>query len=98
MRWRGAQSPNGARAIVVTVASALVGAGYYGYLVGVDFPPAAVRFIPVAWLALALLAARFALAAVQTDARRALGVAAALLAVPNVGLAVLFTLAALLGD
>ncbi|WP_129790430.1 hypothetical protein [Sphingosinicella sp. CPCC 101087] len=35
------------------VASIILGAAYYSYLVWVSFPPAAARIVPFAWLVLA---------------------------------------------
>ena len=89
---------NGPRALLLVACSALLGAIYFGYLNAQPFPPDIVRFVPVAWLAGSIAGGLLATRALKSDSNRIAAILALLLDVPNTVFAVLFTVAALMGD
>ncbi len=95
----------GLAAIAITLASAALGRAYGAYLNATPFPPDRARLIPVAWLVAALIGLALSSRALLTRPRGALATAALLLgaiglllALPNIGYAAVYTLAAGVGD
>jgi hypothetical protein len=86
------------RALLMVGGSALVGTAYFIYLNAEPFPPAIVRFVPLAWLAGSVHGALLAGIALKRDSRKGSAGMALVLSIPNVTLAVLFSVAALMGD
>ncbi len=85
-------------ALPITIASSVLGAVYYAYLVAVPFPPDTVRIIPVLWLIVALAGLSFGIALTFSEKDRLRGVATVVLSVPNIFFAAIFALGALMGD
>lgn len=88
----------GWRALLVVAGSALLGASYFLYLRAEPFPPDMARLIPVTWLAGTLYGGVLAARGLARDRQRVAAIATLALAVPSALLAIVFTLAALLGD
>ena len=88
----------GARALLLVIASAALGAAYYAYVSSVDFPPALARVVPLLWLATAVAGWFIGVRAIRVGAGKAAAIAGLALNVPNTAFAVLFGLAALMGD
>jgi len=88
----------GARALLVVVGSALVGALYFAYLRSEAFPPDIVRVVPLLWLAGSAVGWILLVGALRFDTRKLAALAALLLNVPNTLLAGIFSLAALMAD
>ena len=91
------QYRDGGLALLVTIASLVVGVAYVAYLKAESFPPDAVWVIPFVWLVGALAGLTLGLMALVTGPRRLLGGVSALLSVPNVGVAAVYALGALIG-
>jgi len=89
---------NGLRALLVVLASSAVGAAYFSYLTAVPFPPGTVRFVPLAWCAACVAGWVWSIQALRGGDDRSLSIAALSLNVPNTMLAVIFLLAAMVGD
>lgn len=89
---------NGARALLVVLGSGFLGAVYLWYLEAEPFPPDLLRLVPVAWLAGSLAGALMAVRAIRGDRHRLAAGIALLSSLPNIVLAVLFTIGALMGD
>ncbi len=91
------QYRDGGLALLVTMASLVVGVAYVAYLKAERFPPDPVRVVPFVWLVGALAGLTLGLMAIVTGPRRLLGGVSALLSLPNVGFAAVFALVALVG-
>jgi hypothetical protein len=89
---------NGLRALLVVLASSAVGGAYFSYLTAVPFPPGAVKFVPLAWLAACGAGWVWSLKGLRAGDGRALPFAALALNVPNTMFASTFLLAAMMGD
>lgn len=99
------KGPHGLIGLLATLAATLLGSAYFAYLANTPFPPDVARLVPFGWLLGALVGLVFAFRTlahwpwVRYEAvSLALGATGALLALPNLALAVIFTFAALLGD
>ncbi len=91
--------------IAITLASAALGRAYGAYLDATPFPPDRARLVPVACLITALVGLALSCRALLTRPRGSLATAALLLgaiglllALPNIGYAAVYTLAAAMGD
>lgn len=89
---------NGLRALLVVLASSAVGAAYFSYLNAVPFPPGTVRFVPLAWFAAGIAGWVWSIQAFRAGDGKSLSIAALALSVPNTMFAVIFLLAAMMGD
>ncbi len=89
---------NGARALLVVLASSAVGAAYFSYLTAVPFPPEIVRLVPLAWFAACVAGWVWSIRALRTGDGRPLSVVALALNVLNTMFAAIFLLAAMMGD
>ena len=96
-RWSLARD-HSARALLVVVGSAVVGALYFAYLRSEPFPPDFVRVVPLVWLAGCAMGWVLVVAALRFDTRKLRALGALILNVPNTLLAVIFSLAAVMGD
>lgn len=92
------RQPKGLVAVAVTMISAMVGAGYYAYLVGHPFPPDVARLVPAFWLLGVAIGFALAVDAIRASSGRHLGIVGLILNIPNAWFAAMFALAALLGD
>ncbi len=88
---------NGRRALLVVLASSVVGLAYFAYLTAVPFPPEIVRLVPLVWFAACLAGWVWSLRAFRADDGRVLPIAAFALNVPNTIFAAIFLLAAMMG-
>ena len=88
----------GVMALLVTVASLALGGGYYLYLIATPFPPAAARVIPFLWLLAVVVGVVLGIKAVLGNAGRGLGLISIILAIPSALVAIIFSVAALMGD
>ncbi len=86
------------RALILALASSAAGLGYFVYLRTDAFPPGIVRLVPIAWLAGTVAAAILAAGAVRAGHQRWPAGLALALSIPSAALAVVFSLAALMGD
>ena len=84
--------------IASTLVSVLVGLGYYSYLKAVPFPSDWVRIVPLLWLIGAVSGAVWAVKSLRASTFRILAAVLLALAVPNILLALIFSLAAAMGD
>ncbi len=91
------QYRDGGLALLVTMASLVVGVAYVAYLKATPFPPDPVRVVPFVWLVGALAGLTLGLMALVTGPRRFLGAVSALLSLPNIGVAAVYALGALMG-
>ncbi len=91
------QYRDGGLALLMTIASLVVGVAYVAYLQAEPFPPNPVGVIAFVWLLGALAGLTLGLMAIVTGPRRLLGGVSALLSLPNVGFAAVFALGALIG-
>ena len=89
---------HGLRALLVILASSAVGAAYFSYLTAVPFPPGTARFVPLAWSAACVAGWVWSIQALRAGDGRSLSIAALVLNVPNTMFAVIFLLAAMMGD
>ena len=89
---------NGGRALLVVLTSSAVGAAYFSYLTAAPFPPGIVRLVPLAWFAACVAGWVWSIRALRTGDGRPLSVVALALNVPNTMFAVIFLLAAMMGD
>ena len=89
---------NGLQALLVVGGSALLGALYVRYISAEPFPPAIVRVVSAVWLAGSLAGCVGAVRALRRDRNRLAAGVALVLDIPSIVLAVLFTMAALMGD
>ncbi len=89
---------NGSRALLSVLASSVVGAAYFSYLTAVPFPPQIVRLVPAAWCAACIAGWVWSIRAIRAGDGRSLSVVALALNVPNTMFAVIFLLAAMMGD
>ena len=92
------QMSNGGRALLVVLASSVVGAAYFSYLTAVPFPPAIARLVPPAWFAACVAGWAWAIRALRTGERKPLPIVALALNLPNTMVAAIFLLAAMMGD
>jgi len=88
----------GIGAIVVTLLSAGIGVAYFAYLRMAPFPPTSVRIVALIWLARALVGFILGASAMARRVRLSFAFASILLSVPNIILAAIFALAAIMGD
>ena len=88
-RWSLARD-HSARALLVVVGSAVVGALYFAYLRSEPFPPDFVRVVPLLWLAGCAMGWILVVAALRFDTRKLRALAALILNVPNTLLAGIF--------
>jgi hypothetical protein len=88
----------GLRALLVVLASSAIGAAYFSYLTAVPFPPGTVRFVPLAWFTAGVVGWVWSIQALRAGDGRSLSIAALALNVPNTMFAVIFLLAAMMGD
>lgn len=87
------------KSFVLTAGSSVAGLVYYLYIVATDHPPAALRLVPVMWLAAAVWALVLSAKGIGRTPRSVLAACAlALIAFANLAFAGLFALAALMGD
>ena len=86
------------RALLTVGGSALVGAAYFSYLNAEPFLPAIVRLVPFAWLAGSVRGGMLAGIALRKDGHKVSAGVALVLSIPSVALAILFSVAALMGD
>lgn len=91
------QIRNDTRALFLVMNSAVLGVLYFSYLNAEPFPPDIARLVPIAWLAGAVLGGVLAVRAFRSN-RSTVAVLALVLNVPNLLLAAVFSLAALMGD
>ncbi|MBM4195168.1 MAG: hypothetical protein FJ202_12435 [Gemmatimonadetes bacterium] len=89
---------SGARALLLTIASGLVGGLYFSYLTAEPFPPDIVRLVPIAWFVAAVLGGALATRSVGGPGNKVIAWLAVALSVPNALFAAVFSLAALMGD
>ncbi len=89
---------NGGRALLVVFASSAVGAAYFSYLTAVPFPPGIARLVALAWFAACVAGWVWLIRALRADDGRALPIVTLALNVPSTMFAVIFLLAAMMGD
>ena len=89
---------DGLKALLVVTSFALLGVLYFWYLNAEPFPPAIARFIPAIWLAGTLVGGVRAARALRSDRHRLPAGLALALGLPSAVFALVFALAALMGD
>ncbi len=88
----------GARALLVAIASALIGAAYFAYLNATPFPPGVARLVPLLWLAAAVAGVSLGVAALRAGQGAPLGLGAVIVGLPSAAFGAIFALAAAMGD
>jgi hypothetical protein len=89
------QNHSNVSAVAVALLAAMVGIGYYAYISAVDFPADAVRAVPFLWL---LLAAAGLILAARALKKSYVSFAVIALSIPSLLLALIFAMAAVVGD
>jgi uncharacterized membrane protein len=89
---------NSGRALLVVIASALIGVLYVAYLRSEPFPPDIVRVVPLLWLAGCATGWVLGIAGLRVDKRKLPALAGLILNVPNTLVAAVYSLAAVMGD
>lgn len=87
----------GILALAVALGSAILGGGYYAYLVTVPSPPEVTRIVPFVWMAAAVAGVHLGVRARNAPSTRYLGIVGATLSTVSVILAAIFAMAALFG-
>src|SRR5688572_14655795 len=98
-RWRSVtcQSRRQSRTpVAMVIGSMILGAAYFAYLNAVDFPPDLARAVPLLWLAIAILGALRSGRAMAARGRNIPNIVGVALSIPNILLAALFSLGALM--
>ena len=88
---------NGARALIVVLASSAVGAVYFSYLTAVPLPPRMARLVPLSWFAARVVGWPWSIRALRAREGRSLPIVALALNVLNTTFAAVFLLAAMMG-
>ena len=88
----------GLMALLLAVGSVAVGGAYYAYLVAEPFPPDVVRLTPLLWLVGVTVSLALGLKAIRGQRGRVLGLLSVILSIPTGVCAVIFAMAALMGD
>lgn len=88
---------HGLLAIFLVIGSMVVGGLYYVYLTSEPFPPDIVRLVPVTWLVAGFIGFGLGVQALFVNARRFLGCVSVLLSIPNIPLAAIYVLGAMMG-
>ena len=89
---------NDGRALLVVLASSVVGVAYFSYLTAVPFPPGIARLVPLAWFAACVAGWVWSIRALRAGDGRALPIVTLALNLPSTMFAVIFLLAAMMGD